>query len=50
MGLFSQIDVPRGHMGGYSTFPWGLNLTVQSFGILKHVDQENRGLHPLCLR
>jgi hypothetical protein len=28
--------VPRGHSDGYMTFPWGLNITVQSVGTLKH--------------
>jgi len=35
-GLFSRIDVPRGHTDGYIVFPWGSNLTVQSVGSLKH--------------
>jgi hypothetical protein len=34
--FFSRIDVPRGHSDGYMTFPWGLNITVQSVGTLKH--------------
>jgi hypothetical protein len=34
--FFSRIDVPRGHSDGYLTFPWGLNITIQSVGTLKH--------------
>ena len=35
-GIFSRIDIPRGHTNGYMAFSWGLNITVQSVGSLKH--------------
>ena len=35
-GFFSRIEAPRVHTDGYMIFPWGLNITVQSVGTLKH--------------
>ena len=34
--FYSRIEVPRGHTDGEMTFPWGLTVTVQSVGTLKH--------------
>ena len=39
--IFSRINIPYGHTNGYMTFPWGLNVTIQSVGSLKHTWSNN---------
>ena len=39
--IFSRINIPHGHTNGYMTFPWGLNVTIQSVGSLKHTWSNN---------